>query len=135
VAFESGVFLLLKARAERLKQPPPASPEIVPPPADDLEEPKESRLSQPSLPPESQSATHSVGASVSNLRLTGTIPPEVWNRIGTRLIPKLRTGTELSVHVEFQVEVKSDLARGLETDLRLILEELELAERLRLKRD
>ena len=30
-------------------------------------------------------------------RLVGTIPPEVWNRLNTKLIPKLRSGSDLEV--------------------------------------
>jgi hypothetical protein len=55
------------------------------------------------------------------------MPPEVWNRLGARLLPKLRSGTELKVDVEFVVKVDGALAVHLERDLRQILDDLGLA--------
>ena len=68
------------------------------------------------------------------LRLTGTVPPEVWNRLGTKLLPKLRAGEELSVGIEFTVSVRSQFAQNMETELRQVLGDLELAGQVRVER-
>ncbi len=71
-------------------------------------------------------------ATVRTVRLTGNIPPEVWNRLGTRILPKLRSGSELSIGVEFAVTVPEDSASRLTTDLRQALQELGLADAVRI---
>ena len=53
-------------------------------------------------------------ATEKTIRLVGMIPTEVWNRIGTKLVPKLKSGGSVKVSVEFEVTVKTELAAGLE---------------------
>ncbi len=67
------------------------------------------------------------------LRLAGSVPPEVWNRLGTKVLPKLRSGLELRIGLEFSVTVPADTANGLATDLRQILQELGLGEAVRVE--
>lgn len=80
-------------------------------------------MSSPSRFPEPEPAPT---ARTSTIRLTGYIPPEVWNRLGTRILPKLRTGSELRVGVEFSVTVDAATAVALASELRQILVELGL---------
>jgi hypothetical protein len=47
------------------------------------------------------------------------VPPEVWNRLGTKVLPKLRSGSDLKVGVDFSVTVNRDVAGSLLADLRL----------------
>ena len=88
VAFESSVFLLTKAKAQELKVPPepPPLPPPEPPP--------------PEIPPE---PVPPAGASKTRLRLSGEVPPEIWNRLGMKVVPKLRSGDDLSIGIEFSV--------------------------------
>jgi hypothetical protein len=52
------------------------------------------------------------------LSLRGTFPPELWNKLGTKLIPKLRTsGQGLSLKVEASLEVSAKDLSHVETDL------------------
>ena len=100
VAFADDVFLLTKARAEQLRAPvkesePPDPPVPPPPPPEDPLEPQ----------PPGQKAT---------LLLKGTVPPEAWNRLGTRILPKLRSGDDLSVGFEFSVSVDASLSQGFQ---------------------
>lgn len=67
------------------------------------------------------------------IRLVGTVPPEVWNRLGTKILPKLRGGSNLTVGVNFSVTVRRDLAQGLESELRQIFADTGLAERIHLE--
>ena len=122
VAFEADVFLLRKAVAETLKARPAApaprpgeSPTITPTP-----EPS------PKPSPEPTSTNRSV-------QLVGTVPPEVWNRFGTKILPKLRSGAELKIELEILVTVPAASASGLAAELRQILRELGLSESVKIE--
>ncbi|MBI3939280.1 MAG: hypothetical protein HY315_00460 [Acidobacteria bacterium] len=124
VAFEAGVFLLRKVTAEMLKAgvlPKPA-PEAGPLP----------RPVIPSEPPPEPGPGPAPGAQTRTLRIAGTIPPEVWNRLGTKILPKLRSGSDLKVTAEFSVTVSAESAGGLASDLRQVLEELGLADKVQI---
>ena len=74
------------------------------------------------------------GTPKTTLRLAGTVPSEVWNRLGTRILPKLRSGDDLCVGIEFSVSVSSQFARNMETELKQILDDLGLGDRVRVER-
>ena len=61
------------------------------------------------------------------LRISGTIPPELWNRLGTKLIPKLRAGDKLRIGADITVEVAQPMAEALQADVRQVLGDLNLA--------
>jgi len=118
VAFESGVFLLQKAKAEALRtEPEPGPPEPVPVPGS-------GPVTTPSPGPEPAPAP---GPASVVLRVRGNIPPETWNRLGTKLLPKLRSGSQLRVGVDFSVTVDASAAKTLAVDLQQILADLNLA--------
>ena len=124
VVFENGVFLLTKAKAEQLLAPAVdpvrAEPEPITP--------------QPERNPEPSSLIDTQGTlsgQRTRLRLTGTVPPEVWNRLGTRLLPKLRSGDDLSVGVEFSVSIESGRAQGFQLELQQALDDLGLTDQVR----
>lgn len=49
-----------------------------------------------------------------SVRLAGTIPPELWNRLGMKVIPKLRsTGADLQATIDLQVRVGTAQAEPL----------------------
>ncbi len=122
VAFESGVFLLLKEKAKALKTAPEVStkPSSTP-------EPKPEPTPGPG--PESKSAP---GAATRTFRISGDVPPEIWNRLGTKILPKLRSGSNLEIGVQFSVTVSGEVAQSFEADLRQILEDLGVADRLQI---
>jgi hypothetical protein len=124
VAFDAGVFLLRKATAKALKAGPVSEPA-----------PGTVVLPAPEITPEPQimpasGAKPAVGASTKTLRIIGTVPPEVWNRLGTKILPKLRSGTDLRVGLEFSVTVKADEAQALAAEIAQIMKELGLSERM-----
>ncbi len=132
VAFESGVLLLTRAKAERLRAPAPDAE-----PAKPEEQTGPSTVTGPGPVPPSDVETQ-VGLPLgtgrkSTLRITGTVPPEVWNRLGTRILPKLRSGEDLSVGVEFSVSVDSGLAHGFQLELIQALDDLGLREQVRIE--
>jgi hypothetical protein len=127
VAFESGVFLLTKAKAQALKAgvPTPApGPEPQPSPA--VPGPGPSPEPEPGPGP-------TPGVQTKTIRLVGAVPPEVWNRLGTKVLPKLRSGSDLRVGVDFSVTVNRDVAGSLTSDLRQILDDLGLADKLQIR--
>jgi hypothetical protein len=124
VAFEPGVFLLRRSLAEALKsgKAQPSKPEPKPEP-------------EPGLPPKTPSEPvprpgPEPAASTRTLRLVGTIPPETWNRLGTRIIPKLRSGSDPKLGLDFSVTVSADAANSLTTELQQIIGELGLADKV-----
>jgi hypothetical protein len=124
VAFESGVFLLRKVKADALKlgvSTTPTTPEPL--------------LSPPQLLPFGPEPHPGAepSAATRTLRLIGNVPPEVWNRLGTKILPKLRSGSDLTIGLEFTVTVKTENAAGLATELRQILQELGLSEAVRVE--
>ena len=61
------------------------------------------------------------------LSLRGTIPPEQWNRLGTKLLPKLRgMGSELSLGLEASLLVRAEDIRAAEAEVRQVLRDLGL---------
>ena len=126
VSFDADVFLLTKARAEALKERPPdpipprpgTSPGTGPAPEPD---PKPGPRPRPT--PDSSDTV---------LQLAGSVPPEVWNRIG-KLLPKLRSGKDLSLGIDLSVTVGTPLAPDLEDDLRQTLADLGLSDRVRIQ--
>ena len=132
IAFESGVFLLTKAKAEELRAAT-AAPQ-KPQPGLPLDQSTASD-SQPSL---SAGSSPIVGPPVqvgqrTTVRLKGTVPPEAWNRPGTKMLPKLRSGDDLSVGIELSVSVDAAVGQSLQGDLRQALAELGLTEQLRVE--
>ncbi len=127
VAFEAGVFLLRKTKVEALESGASPEPASAPGPEPG---PTFGPTPEPGPAPGPQSGP---SAQTSVIRLVGTVPPEVWNRLGTRIIPKLRSGSALKVGVDFSVTVGVDRAASLEAELRQILRELELAETVRVE--
>ncbi|MGH9367934.1 MAG: DUF499 domain-containing protein, partial [Thermoanaerobaculia bacterium] len=125
VAFDTGVFLLRKATAESLKSGVPVKPAPVPEP-----EPEPAPPIITTLGPSPEPVP---GTATKTLRLVGIIPLEIWNRLGTKILPKLRSGSELKIGLEFSVRVKADAAGGLAAELRQILQELGLAEDVRVE--
>ena len=129
VAFEAEVFLLTPAQAQRLTRQaepvvtpgPPAAPGLQP-----VSWPDSGPQPQPAPPSTPRPHAHS-------LRLVGTIPPEVWNRLGTKILPKLRAGADLQVSVALSVSLTPELAPGLAAELHQILQDLGLEGRLRVE--
>ena len=129
VAFDAGVFLLRKDSAKALKTGAPPEPAPGPSPQPGprpIPVPEPSPTPGPSPPP---------GITTKTLRLVGTVPPEVWNRLGTKILPKLRAGSDLRIGLEFTVTVKADTAGSLAAEIQQILQELGLGEAVRVEED
>ena len=44
----------------------------------------------------------------------------MWNRLGTRVLPKLRTGKDLKIGIEFSITVEAANANDLQVELKQI---------------
>jgi len=120
VSFESGVFLLLKDRAKGLVTQPKSNPGPTDPPRPGP------GSSGPTQPGQDAGAGDDPGptAAKRRLRVHGEVPPELWNRLGTKLLPKLRSGQDLVVGIELSVSVDARSTDGLRSDVDQILVDL-----------
>lgn len=127
VAFDAGVFLLRKSTAEALRAGKPA----IPTPSSEPQPPS------PTVPVSEAGPTPEPGpiatTSTRLLRVAGAVPPEVWNRLGTKILPKLRSGSDLKIGLEFSVTVSAESAAALANELKQILQELGLSEAVKVE--
>jgi hypothetical protein len=131
VAFESGVVLLKKSKAVELKKkplPPPPDDTVTPPPDDTVTPPPDDTVT----PPPDDTVTPPPPAA-KTIKLSGNVPPELWNRLGTRILPKLRTGKDLKIGINFSVIVEGANASDLQSELRQILDDLGLTDSVHLE--
>ncbi|HOL89117.1 MAG TPA: hypothetical protein PK054_08755 [Anaerohalosphaeraceae bacterium] len=127
VAFEQGVFLLLKSKAKALK----SMPEPAPKPGSASGSGSEHQPHQPESDQKTEpEPTSSSGAGQQTFRISGSLPPEMWNRLGTKILPKLRSGSDLNIHVEFTVTVENVMVSSFSADLQNIVKDLGLGERI-----
>ena len=131
VAFDSGVLLVTKTKAKSLKTAPasplkPGKEESESAEVDVTELQTEETTETEKPKPEPKLATRT-------LRLTGTIPSELWNRLGTKLISKFRAGSDMEVGVMFSATFDTEGANTVEQELRQVLQDLGLQNRVKLE--
>ena len=121
VTFDHDVYLLRKERARALKVPAavPAGPPGPGP--------------GPQPPPPGPQPPLGLPQGRVVVRIRGLIPPESWNRVGTRLIPKLRGLRRLEARAEFTCEVEGSEPARVVAELEAALEELGLGRNFRVE--
>ena len=129
VTFDSGTFLVTKARAELTKAKPEEPPEPVPEPGPN-DQPAPGP--EPAPPPTGEQRPMPMPQKAT-LRLRGTVPLESWNMVGIRILPKLRSGEELTLAIDLSVQVDAAMFQNLEADIRQALEDLKLDEQVRIE--
>lgn len=119
VVFDDKTFLLTRARAATIKESPKdalVAPAPPPTSGDLILEPPPSPGPQ-AVPPD----------QLVRLSLRGSIPPEQWNKLGTKLLPKLRaSGQDLSLGLDASLTVRSQDLRHVESELQQALRDLGL---------
>ena len=128
VAFDPNVFLLTRVRSQELRSSgvrEPAAPFIGVDTQDSVRDPD---------PPKDRESTPPSDTAPVPLRISGKIPPELWNRLGTKLIPKLRAGDKLTIGADIAVEVAQPMAKSLQADVRQVLRDLNLADQMTIQR-
>lgn len=124
VAFDADVYLLKKERAKTLCD------------GTTVQEISESESS--TAEPEAQIAQVdeeriTAAASTKTIVLGGTIPPELWNKVGIRLIPKLRSKAQPTLGVNFCLDIESGLAANLSQEIQQVLADLELTGKIKIE--
>jgi hypothetical protein len=129
VTFGADVFLVARAKARCLREATKAEGVPVggkgPAGGPTAEAPPEERP-RPRPEPETKPKTRTI-------RLVGTVPPELWNRLGNKVLVKLRSGADLKIGVDLSVTFEADMAEGVESDLRQVLADLGLGQSLRIE--
>ncbi len=125
VAFDADVYLLTKAKAQALKaggvKVSSVSGTV---PGDTPGAPTDDLFGETSHTRSATAPAPTVGKKT--LRIIGTIPPELWNRLGSKLIPKLKSGSGLRLGLDVTVDLDSDTATALQAELRQVLGDLNL---------
>jgi hypothetical protein len=117
ITFDKDLFLLAKAKARALRLPPAPPPVTEPSPA--------GPPSEESAPgPEAAPLPSTSVPSTSVVTVTGSIPPESWNRVGTRVLAKMRAGKEVKVNVEFSAMFDAAASQNIVGELNQALQEL-----------
>ncbi|MDD5092564.1 MAG: DUF499 domain-containing protein, partial [Candidatus Wallbacteria bacterium] len=129
IVFEPGVYLLTKARAKALKCiDKPDEPDAV-------LEPEQPHPAEPTERPTAQvPVDEEPKLERREFKIHGSIPPELWNRVGTRIIPKLRTATESTTFLEFSATLEGkNQIEAFERDIKQMIEDLNLAGKLKIE--
>ncbi|MBI1896513.1 MAG: AAA family ATPase, partial [Acidobacteria bacterium] len=136
IDFVYDVFVIRKDRAKALRDSMAAAatavqgtlPETTPAPAAfTLVSPESGAL--PAGPGVPATPTKTV------LRVRGLVPPELWNRFGSKIIPKLRSAEQLQARVELTVEVETSALASLEMEILQVLADLDLGGKVVVEKD
>jgi hypothetical protein len=116
VSFDSDVFLLTKKAAQASRSaptpPPPGENPPVPGPLPDI--------------PGSPTPLPTPPAGMRTVVVRAELPAEAWNRMGTKVLTKLRSGaTDLRIKVEFTANVPTN-ADALKADVEQAMQELNI---------
>ena len=130
VNFDSGTFLITRAKTEQLLAPP-KEPEPIPEPIPEPVEPHPPEPEPAPTPPGGQQAMPM--PQKVTLRIRGTVPYESWNTLGTRILPKIRSGEALNLSVDLSVQVDAPMAPNMTADVRQALEDLKLDDQVKIE--
>jgi hypothetical protein len=83
--------------------------------------------------PESPRPDGGGAASHTIISVAGSIPPEQWNRLGTRLLPKMRGAGTVTATIRLEIKLDESKAPALSTELRQIVDENGLSATLRVE--
>ena len=127
VNFDSGTFLITRAKAEQLSAPKQKEADPEPQP----DEPHVPTPDPAPTPPGGQQAIP-IPQKVT-LRIRGTVPYESWNMLGTRILPKIRSGEALNLSVDLSVQVDAPMASNMTADVQQALEDLKLDDQMKIE--
>jgi hypothetical protein len=131
ISFDSDVYLLLPAVAKELSANAAQSKVILGSMEPQTPQPP-GEIAGPLFSPPTGEPTPTA-PSKRTITIRGAIPTEVWNRLGRTLIPKLKMGGELSVELNVSVEVEADTGQGFQQELLQILQDLNLADTVKVE--
>jgi hypothetical protein len=96
-------------------------------------EPRGGEEPRPEPVVETKTGKPAASVETKTIHLVGSMPPEVWNRFGTQIISKLRSGADLTVGVDLSATVNAANASNLVSELRQVLQELGLADAVKVE--
>jgi hypothetical protein len=119
VTFDADIYLLKQAVATALlaRSDPAGAPPIA-----SASDPVPTSIDAPAHNP--------ARACPSRITIRGALPPEQWNRVGTRLIPRLRAAGSVAVSIAICCDIESTTVADLIADLERTLQDLGLAGQL-----
>ena len=141
IAFESGVFLLTKARARELTEPAPAPhPDsgLSPSPGGGSSSPTGGGPSpsagRGAAPSSDADPSQTMGQGTdpqagekTSLSVAGTLPSETWNRFGRSVLPKLRASGDLQVNINLHVEADAAISDNLAEEIRKAINDMAIS--------
>jgi hypothetical protein len=80
--------------------------------------------------PEEEALTEDETQKQTTMIIAGDVPPEIWNRIGTKILPKVKHAPGLKVSLEITIELKRGEAMALKRELEQALGEMNLGGRV-----
>lgn len=128
VTFDADVYLLKQAVAATLKAPSD-------PHAASAAEPVHDRSPAPiraTANPAGQTGSDTTHAAPVRITIHGDVPPEQWNRLGTRLLPRLRAAGPVAASITLCCEIEATATAELTAELERTLQDLGLADRLKI---
>ncbi len=132
VAFDAQVFLLTKQRANRLMAKPKdatigaGGDSKVQAGTNAGAAPASTVGGEPSWELGKEGRGGTSDAAFSTIRFSGEITPEVWNKLGVRILPRLKSGAKLRLSVDFTCEVASADASAIVAELKQAIADLKL---------
>jgi hypothetical protein len=69
-----------------------------------------------------------------NIQITGKIPPDSWNLIGTKVIPKIRIGNNIQINVAISFSVDNKLAQSTVSELEQAIDDIGLSGDLKVEK-
>lgn len=61
------------------------------------------------------------------------MPPEIWNRLETKILPKLRSGSGLKIEINFTIIVEGWDVANFRNEIKQILDDLGLSESVKIE--
>jgi len=130
VTFDADVYLLKQAVAATLQAPSDPHAASAAEPAHD---PAPAPIHATATPADRTGSDTTRGAAV-RITIHGDVPPEQWNRLGTRLIPRLRAAGQVAASITLCCETDFAATAELTAELERTLQDLGLADRLKITR-
>ncbi|MGH7122613.1 MAG: DUF499 domain-containing protein, partial [Acetobacteraceae bacterium] len=127
VEFSVEMFLLRKAAALRLKE---GQGSAVPPAATAAALPV---VQAPMRPLAAEAARPAADRAARKISIEAAVPAEQWNRLGMRLLPRLRSGSDLRLDLSLAVTMPADSAQAAAEELRAVLAELGISASVQLE--
>ena len=131
VAFDADVYLLKQATAMALQAPPNVTHAS---PVEPTRDPAPARL-QPTAPPSPHATSETTRTGPARITIHGDVPPEQWNRLGTKLLPRLRAAGRVAASITLCCEIETAATTELTAELERTLQDLGLADQLQIVHD